>query len=133
VRRLLAHLAVSIALLMIALVAVLIAVGFFAVAFFMWLASILSPALAAVVCGGILLFIALILAMIARAILRTRRRRFRADLAEDAALMGHLFGRKAYNYARERAGISMLTALISGFAIGLSPKLRAILLSLLKK
>ncbi len=124
------------ALALIALVAVLIAVAFFAYAFFLWLAGMLTPPLAAAACGLILVIIAIILALVSRGTIRRRGRNFRSDVAgeaaENAALLGSLLGRKAHSFAKSNSTYSLLAMLIAGFAVGLSPKLRALLLSLLK-
>jgi hypothetical protein len=134
-RRLIARVATSIALMLIALVAVLVALGYFVFALYLWLAEYLVPPAAALVSGGIVLFVALLLVMIARAMLRGRRRRER-DLplsAEAAAEIGSLFGDKVQGFANLHRGSSLLTALAAGFAVGVSPKLRSILWRLFKK
>lgn len=135
-RRLIARIATSIALMVIALVAVLVALGYFVFALYLWLAEYLIPPAAALVSGAIVLFVALVMVMIAGALLRGSRRR-RRDLptmnaAETAAEIGGLLGDKVQGFANLR-GSSLLTALAAGFAVGVSPKLRSILWRLLKK
>jgi hypothetical protein len=53
--------------------------------------------------------------------------------AEAAAEIGSLFGDKVQGFANMNRGTSMLTALVAGFAVGVSPKLRALLWRILKK
>jgi hypothetical protein len=136
-RRLIARIATSIALMVIALIAALVALGYFVFALYLWLAEYLVPPAAALVSGGIVLFIALMMVMIAGALLRGSRRR-RRDLptinaAETAAEIGGLLGDKVHGFANLHRGSSLLTALAAGFAVGVSPKLRSILWRLLRK
>lgn len=136
-RRLLARVATSIALMVIALVAVLVALGYFVFALYLWLAEYLVPPAAALVSGCIVLFLALLLVLIARAMLRGSKRR-RRDLAamsaeETAAEIGGLLGDRVQGFANLHRGSSLLTALAAGFAVGVSPKLRGILWRLFKK
>ena len=135
-RRFLARLALSLALILIALVAVLIAVGFFFVALYLWLKTLLIPPVAAAVCGFLILIFAAIVALISRGTMRRHRRPRRQDLTaeahETAALLGGLMGRRAQRFMEANTATSLLTVLIAGFAVGISPKLRALLLSLLK-
>ena len=44
-----------------------------------------------------------------------------------------MFGDKVQGFAHENRGVSFISALIAGFAVGFSPKLRAILWRILKK
>jgi hypothetical protein len=136
-RGLIARIATSIALMVIALVAVLVALGYFVFALYLWLAEYLVPPAAALVSGAIVLFVALLLVMIASAMLRGSRRR-RRDLAssipeEAAAELGGLLGDKVQGFANLHRGSSLLTALAAGFAVGVSPRLRSLLWRLLKR
>jgi hypothetical protein len=136
-RRFFARLAISIALILIALVAVLIAVGYFVFALYLWLTNYFVPPAAAVVAGVIILVVAALLALIARAFMRGSKRRGKdyasMSAAETAAELGSLFGDKVQGFANMSRGTSLLTALVAGFAVGVSPKLRAILWRVLKK
>jgi hypothetical protein len=136
-RRFFARLAISIALILIALVAVFIAVGYFIFALYLWLTTYLVPWGAAVVAGLIVLVIAALLALIARLFMRGSKRRDRdypsLSAAEAAAEIGSLFGDKVQGLAQMNKGASLLTALAAGFAVGVSPKLRTLLWRILKK
>ena len=135
-RRILARLAISIALLMIAIITVLIAIGYFAFALYLWLTEYLIPPVAAVASGAIVLLLALVLMLIARGMMRGSRQREHAvpattNAAETAAQLGTLFGDKAHGLVG--VGSSLVTALLAGFAVGFSPRLRGLLWSILKK
>jgi hypothetical protein len=130
-RRLIARIAISIALLLIALVAAVVALGYFAFALYLLLVAYLVPPAAAVVSGLIVLVIALIMVLIARALLpgSGRRQRHASPLSamENAAEVGSLFSDKMHDFADTHRGTSMMVALIAGFAVGFSPKLRGAL------
>ena len=134
-RRFAARLAISIALILIALVAAMIAVGYFVYALYLWLAMYLVPPAAAVVAGLLVLVLAALLALIARAALRGSKRRDREPMsaAETAAELGSLFGDKVQGLTHMNKGTSLLTALAAGFAVGVSPKLRSLLWRIIKK
>ena len=135
-RRLATRLAISIALMLIALVAVMIALGYFLFALYLWLTNYFVPPAAAAVAGAIILVIAALLALIGRAALRGSKRRDRnyaSVSAEAAAEIGSLFGEKVQGFAQMGKGTSLLTALAAGFAVGVSPKLRALLWRIIKK
>jgi hypothetical protein len=136
-RRILARIAISIALLLIAVITVLIAIGYFAFALYLWLDQYLVGPVAAVASGAIVLLFALVLMLIARAMMRGSRGRERDELpvatnaAETAAQLGTMFGEKAHGVVG--VGASLVTALLAGFAFGFSPKLRGLLWYLIKK
>ena len=136
-RRFAARLAISIALILIALVAAMIAVGYFVYALYLWLAMYLVPPAAAVVAGLIILVLAAVLALIGRGVVRGSKRRDRdyssMSAAETAAELGNLFGDKVQGFAQMNKGTSLLTALAAGFAVGVSPKLRSLLWRIIKK
>lgn len=136
-RRFFARLAISIALIVVALVAVLIAVGYFVFALYLLLAEYLVPPAAAVVAGLIVLAVAMVLALIASSMFRKSKRRDRdtapLSAAETATELGSLFGDKMQGFAGMNRGTSLLTALAAGFAVGVSPKLRGVLWRIIKK
>ena len=136
-RRFFGRLAISIALIVVALVALMIAVGYFVFALYLWLAEYLVPPAAAVVAGGIILVVAIVLALISGKMFRGSKRRDRdtaaMSAAETAAELGSLFGDKVQGFAQMGRGASILTALAAGFAVGVSPKLRGLLWRIIKK
>lgn len=136
-RRFFARLAISIALVLIAVVAALTAVGYFVFALYLWLTDYLVPPAAAVVSGLIVLGVAIVLALISGGMMRRSKRRdpdhSTMSAADTATELGSLFGDKLQGFAQMNRGTSLLTALVAGFAVGLSPKLRALLWRILKK
>jgi hypothetical protein len=122
----------------IATVVSLIAVAFFVLALFLFLAELMmSPPLAALATGGIILLVAVLIVVIGRAIASPKRAiKKRVDelgSAQSAAALGSLFGRKLHSYATSNKSAAALAALILGVAVGYSPKLRNFLLDLLRK
>jgi len=132
-RRFFGRLAISIALIVVALVALLIAVGYFVFALYLWLVEYLIPPAAAVVAGLIVLVLALVLALILRGSRRRDPDHAVTKAAEAAAELGSLFGDKVQGFANMGRGTSLLTALAAGFAVGVSPKLRGLLWRIIKK
>ena len=136
-RRFFARLAISIALIVVALVAVLIAVGYFVFALYLLLAEYLVPPAAAVVAGLIVLAVAMVLALIASSLFRGSKRRDRdtatMSATETAAQLGSLFGDKMQGLASMNRSTSLLAALAAGFAVGVSPRLRSVLWRIIKK
>jgi uncharacterized membrane protein YbhN (UPF0104 family) len=136
--RFFARLAISLAVILIALIASVIAVIYFAYALFLFLSTFFVPAAAAVLSGLLVLLAALLLIVALRAASRSgRRRRTRepipsVDVWENAAELGTELGRKIRNLSEAHASGGLMAALVAGFAIGLSPKLRAFLQALLK-
>jgi hypothetical protein len=140
-RRFFARLTIWIALVLSAIFTALIALGYFILALYLWLAEYLVPPVAAILSGIIVLMAATVFALIASTMFGNLARRDRdrdrdsptLGIAETAADIGSLFGDKVQDFASMNKGTSMLTALMAGFAIGISPKLRSLLWRILKK
>ena len=94
------------------------------------------PAAAAILTGIIVLLAAILLAVATRSIGGARRRRREAapslEACEDAADLGSEIGRRIRGLTEAHASGGLLAALVAGFAIGMSPRLRAFLKSILK-
>ena len=122
---------------MVATVVSLVAVAFFILALFLFMARLLEPPLAALVTGVIILVAAILIVVIAHAIASPKRTVKTAakglGSAESAAALGSLFGRKLHSYATGNKTSAALAALILGIAVGYSPRLRNFLLDLLRK
>jgi hypothetical protein len=134
-RRFFARLTIWIALVLSAVLTALVAVGYFMFALYLLLAQYLGPPAAALISGVIVLFTAVVFALIAGAMFGRLARSGRDSVlggAEAAADIGSLFGERVHDFAQSHRGSSMLAALIAGFAVGLSPKLRALLWRILK-
>lgn len=131
------RLAISIAALIVMLIAASFATGYFAFALFLYLEEHMLPAWAALLTGLILLLLAAILAAATQ--MTGRRSRIPPeglgprDTRENAAEMGGEIGRRLAGFASTHKKGSMLAALIAGFAVGVSPRLREFLLDILKK
>ena len=138
ISRFIAKIAIAFAMLLIGLVTGVIAVAFFAYAVYLELLNVLVGPAAAAITGVIILAVALVLMGLMRVIFRPRRRRRRmSDMpsleeCENAADIGSELGRKIRGLAGAGSGGGLLAALAAGFAVGISPKLRAFLQSLLK-
>jgi len=134
ISRFLARLAVSLAVVLIALIAAITAIVYFAFALYLLLLMWVAPPAAALLTGVLVLVAVLILAAATRAGMRPRRRRRPANLeaAEDAADLGGEIARKVRGMMDSNANGGLLAALVAGFAVGMSPKLRSFLQSLLK-
>ena len=138
-RRFFARLTIWIALVLGAIFTALIALGYFILALYLLLAEYLVPPVAAVLSGILVLMAAVVMGLIASTMFGGLARRDRdrdsstLGVAETAADIGSLFGGKVQDFASMNKGTSMLTALVAGFAIGVSPKLRSLLWRILKK
>jgi hypothetical protein len=133
--RFIARLAISLAALLIAVIAAIIALVYFVYALFLVLINFVSPPAAAVLTGFIILLVAILVVMATQ--MRSRRgRRRKASPSlegfESAAELGGELARKVRALIGTEAGGGLLAALVAGFAVGMSPKLRAFLQSILK-
>jgi hypothetical protein len=130
------RLAISIAAVLIALVAALFAIGFFALALYQWLATQMEPALAALATGVIILLAALLLIFATKFAGKPKKRKIIDDASleacESAAELGGVLGRKLRGLAEAHGNSSLWAALLAGFAVGVSPRLRTFLRHLLK-
>ena len=135
--RFIAKVAIAFATLLIALIAGVIAVAFFAYAVYLALLSVLVASAAAAVTGVIVLAGAILLVGLLRLIFRPRRSRRGMEIpsmeqVEGAAEVGSELGRRLRGIAAAHASGGLLAALVAGFAVGVSPKLRAFLQAILK-
>ena len=137
-RRFFAKLTIWLALVLSAVLTALIAVGYFMFALYLLLAEYLVPPAAALIAGVLVLLTAVVLALIASSMfgglsVRDRSPKQHLGAAETAADLGSLFGDQLKDFTQMGRGTSLITALIAGFAVGFSPRLRTLLWSLLKK
>ena len=135
-RRFFARLTIWLALVLSAVLTALIAILYFMFALYLWLALYLVPPAAAVISGVIVLLTAGVFALIASTMfsgLAQRGRDSTLGAADAAADIGSLFSEKLQGFASMNRGTGLLTALIAGFAVGVSPRLRSLLWALLKK
>jgi hypothetical protein len=136
ISRFITKIAIAFAMLLIGLTAGVIAILFFAYAVYLALLNVLVSPAAAAITGVVVIAAALLLMAALRLLFRPRRRRV-ADMpsleeCENAADIGSELGRRIRGLAGASTGGGLLAALLAGFAVGISPKLRAFLQSLLK-
>lgn len=133
-----ARLAISIAAVLVALVAAFVAVGFFAFALYQFVLQYMSPALAALATGVIILIGAMLLVFATKLAGRkpAKPRKVVNDpglaAAEGAAELGNVLGQHLRGLAEAHGNGSLWASLAAGFAVGVSPKLRSFLRDLLK-
>jgi hypothetical protein len=136
ISRFFTRLAISLAMVLIALVASITAICYFAFALYLLLLPVVVPPAAALLTGVLILVTALVLIAIARSAMRPRRHKRQSspsmEAAEDAAGLGTEIGRKVRGLADAHGSGGLLAALVAGFAVGVSPKLRAFLQAILK-
>jgi len=133
--RFFARIALSIAALLVMVVAAFIAVGFFALALYLYLAGSMPPPVAALITGTLVLLLAVVLVLVTRPRRGYRPRLSDAEPAsarQSAAELGGELGRRLQDMARSHTTGSLLAALVAGFIVGVSPKLRSFLLDILK-
>jgi len=129
------RLAISLAMVLIALVAAVTAIAYFAFALYLLLLPVVVPAAAAVLTGILVLLTALVLIGLTRVVSRPRRGREPSpslEACESAAELGTEVGRRLRGLADAHASGGLIAALVAGFAVGISPKLRAFLRDILK-
>lgn len=132
--------ALSLAFAVAALLLALAGCGVLVAALWLSLATLLTPAQAALATGAVVFALAALLALLGRAVVRGRPRRQvpKAAAAEPlsgataAALVGSELGEVGGEWVRANLGKVMLGALAGGFAIGFSPRLRNALMRRLR-
>jgi hypothetical protein len=136
VSRFFARIAIGIALVLVAVVAAFVAVGFFAFALYLFIAQFLVPPLAALATGLVILLTVLLLVWIAGQTMSPRKRKPAdspsLEACESAAELGSALGARLRGIAEAHGSGSLWAALIAGFAVGVSPKLRKFLGDILK-
>ena len=135
-RDLIARLATVIVACMLVGVALMVALGFAMVGVYFLFAQIASPpwaafdsALAAIVFSLIVAGVTLLMVRRPR---RLRRQRAASNPNYLAAMVGDLLGSRFRKLASENTRTSILASFAAGFVVGLSPKLRAFLLDLIR-
>lgn len=136
----LTRLAVAIACMMTAALLALGAVGLLAAALYLALLPVVAPPLAAALTAAAALLLALIVVVIGRTITRRPVRRAPPGSVGASAFgrmgvvggLGQEMGQQAGEFARANAGKAIIAALVAGFAVGVSPRLRRSLWQLLQ-
>jgi len=132
------RIAIMAASLLVAAVGVVVAAAFLCLALYDVLLLWLLPPLAALCAASIIFVLSLLVIFLGQALARAVAARARARRAKHntasaiSAELGRLFGEDAQAFINDKPILSLLVALIGGFAVGANPKLRAILNAILK-
>lgn len=127
-----ARIGTALAVALAAVVLALVGGGFLFAALFLWLASVMEPALAALATGLVVLAAAGVVALIGRMLVRVRRAVPAAPLSgatptDVAAVAGSELGVAVAAWLRAHLPQLALAAAGAGFVVGVSPRLRAAL------
>ena len=130
------RLAISLAAVLIAVIATVTAISYFAYALYLLLLEVVVPPAASLLTGVLILVIAILLIVVIRAATLPKRKKREPmpalEAMESAAELGSELGRKVRGLTEAQASGGLMAALVAGFAFGVSPKLRAFLQTLLK-
>jgi len=128
---------VSMAALLLAAIAVFAAAGFACLSLYLYLTTLMAPALAALATAFSALLFALIVVALANALVRRPFRRRRADESdvfaglEEAISLGKALGLESRGFMTSHLSKASMVVFGLGFAMGLSPKLRKLITDLL--
>ena len=126
--------------LLVAAVGVVMTAVFLCVALYSFLLTLLSsPALAAASAALLVFVMSLLVIFLSGVLANTLARRARAKRARHggpvnafSAELGRLLGEDAQTFINDRPLLSLLLAVLGGFAVGANPKLRSFLQTILK-
>ncbi len=137
-----ARLSISVAFALLALLLAAVGIGLLVAALWLWLATQMAPPLAALVCGITVFAIAGLVALTGRLVLRSRSPSPVAPSALSgavggapssvAAIIGTELGAAGSNWMKGHTAQVLLAAAGAGFLLGVSPRLRAALLRLMR-
>jgi hypothetical protein len=135
-RDMIARLATVIVACMLVSVALVVALGFAMVGVYFLFAQIASPAWAAFDSALAAIVFSLLVAGIALLAVRRPRRLRRQRAASNpnyvAAMVGDMLGSRFRQLTAQNTRTSILASFAAGFAVGLSPRLRAFLFNLIR-
>lgn len=131
--RLAMRIAVRIAAFLAAVVLIVCGLGFLCFSAYLALLVRVSPPMAALIAAGAAFILAGLMILLGRAIAAMIRRRQRHDADRLAAAFGELLGDDLVALATENPHATLLTSLLTGFAVGAVPELRHVLRDLLRK
>ena len=125
--------------LLVAAVGVVVTAVFLCVALYSFLLTLLSPPLAAAASALLVFVMSLLVIFLSGILANTLARRARAKRARRggpvnafSAELGRLLGEDAQTFINDRPLLSLLLAVLGGFAVGANPKLRSFLQTILK-
>jgi hypothetical protein len=127
------------AALLVAAVGIGAAAVFLCLALYSLLLTLLSAPLAALAAAAIVFFLSLLVIYLGGALSGSLARRAKARRAQKggaavafSAELGKILGEDAQKFIAGKPVLTLLLALAGGFAVGVSPRLRALLQTLLK-
>ena len=133
------RIAIMAAALLVAAVGVCATVVFLCLALYSLLLTLLSAPLAALAAAALAFFLSLLVILLGNALANGLARRARARRAKRggaafaiSAELVRLLGEDAAKFIAGKPVLTLLLALAGGFAVGVSPRLRALLQTLLK-
>lgn len=129
--RLFARLAISVATMLIASAGFMVALIFVIYAIYLVLLNSMEPWEAALATAGVAILFAMLVLLIGRLATRTRVPIGEKARLARAADLGELIGKQTRNFASLNSSKTLLGLLVAGFAIGVSPRLRALLMKIL--
>src|ERR1043166_5335078 len=134
-RQLFLRLALGAITALVAAIMIAIAFVFLCIGFYLFLQDYVSPAAAAFLTAAIALVVILLVVLFAKLIsaasgLKSRRRIEKG--AASAAEIGNLLGRRVGSVTGRNAPLALAISLAAGFVLGVSPRLRALLLRFLR-
>lgn len=113
-----------------------LAVAFLSAALYLTLLEPLGAPLAAFLTGGALLAVAALIVLAVKVLISSPRRMTTVPSGANgevaAARLGEMLAEEAGAWTKRHPGTAMVTALVAGFVIGSSPRLRTLLLQLLR-
>lgn len=124
---------INLAAMLIALAVLMAGLGFLWFALYLALLEHLSPPMAALATGLAAIILAALIALLGRAIAARTQKKQRRDASTLAAELGDLLGEEFLARAAAHPHATLLTSLLSGFAVGAFPELRGVLRDLLRK
>lgn len=134
------RIAIMAAALLVAAVGIVVTAVFLCMALYAYLQTVLEPSLAALASAGIVFLLSIIIIFLGGALGSSLARRARARRSKRggkasmiSAEIGRLLGENAQAFIEKKPLLSLILALVGGFAIGANPRLRAILQIILDK
>ncbi|HYV87696.1 MAG TPA: hypothetical protein VFA91_03905 [Candidatus Polarisedimenticolia bacterium] len=113
-------------------VLITVAIVFASMAVYFALLERLTPTMAALATAGLALVFLLVVMLLVRLVAAIAGSR-RPDPQRDAAFLGNLVGRRMEDWHQRNSLFAVMAALGAGFVVGMSPRLRGILLDILKR
>jgi hypothetical protein len=132
-----ARIAVMAAGLLLALIGIGATGVFLCVALYAFLATLLPPTLAALAAAGAVLFLSILILVVTGSIVGSLKRQTRKDIRPSSNLIGaeigKMIGEDAQAFISKNPWRAAMFAVAGGFLVGLSPRLRDLLMNILRR